>query len=830
MVDTTAPVLTGLPADVTNECDAVSAPATPTATDNCDSAPTISFTATTNAGSCADSYTIIRTWTATDACNNQSTASQVVTVVDTTAPLLTGVPADATNECDAVSAPATPTASDNCDGAPTIGFTATTNAGSCADSYTIIRTWTATDDCGNQSTASQVVTVVDTTAPVLTGLPADATNECDAVSAPATPTATDNCDSAPTISFAATTNAGSCADGYMIIRTWTATDDCGNQSVASQIVTVVDTTPPIVTCPPALVLTGAVGSCEITVPTLSPTLSDNCDTGTLNLVQSPPAGAIVAGPTNLLVVLTATDACGNSSACTSTITVVCPPCDILDVVAVTNCNDEGTGDPLDDTFSVQITVTGTNVTTFSVSGDPTVTGLAYGVQHTILTGQLITGGAVNLVITDSMDTNCTTNITVSPPPSCSDCQITDVQVLTQCIEPGTPSTSDDTFSVWVYAEGTGVSTYAVSGDLTASNLAYGVTNLIATNLLISGGNLTIHVNDEAGSCASNGIAVTAPPPCSPVCPPVVIVCPSNLVLECGSSTNAADTGGLTGMVSFVDTITSGACPQAYTIERVWTETNFCGNADSCTQNLTVVDTIPPSFTCPSTTILTGAVGTCAITLPDLRPITTDNCATGSEITVTQNPAPGTSLIGGITQAVVITATDACGNPASCTTSVEVVCLPFFDLALIKTLAPGQTNVVNPGDPVEFTITVTNQGTIDATYVQLVDYPNPNLILNDPDWYVASFGDYTHILSDVLPAGASTNVNIEFIVPSSYAGGVLTNWAEIYRHFRSIPIVDIDSTPGGGNFDTPGETEDLLDDDVLDQDGRMEEMRMITIRR
>ena len=49
----------------------------------------------------------------------------------------------------------------------------------------LTRVWTATDNCGNVATATQVITVQDTTDPVLVGVPADATVECDAVPAAA---------------------------------------------------------------------------------------------------------------------------------------------------------------------------------------------------------------------------------------------------------------------------------------------------------------------------------------------------------------------------------------------------------------------------------------------------------------------------------------------------------------------------------------------------------------------------------------------------------------------------------------------------------------------
>ena len=85
------------------------------------------------------------------------------TIQDTTAPILSGVPADVTAECSVVPAAAVigteVTATDNCDTDVTITYTETRTDGSCPDSYTLTRTWTATDNCGNQTTGSQLVTI-----------------------------------------------------------------------------------------------------------------------------------------------------------------------------------------------------------------------------------------------------------------------------------------------------------------------------------------------------------------------------------------------------------------------------------------------------------------------------------------------------------------------------------------------------------------------------------------------------------------------------------------------------------------------------------------------
>ena len=83
------------------------------------------------------------------------------------------------------------TAIDNC-GEVTIDVTATEEAGTCAGTKTITRTFTATDDAGNSTSATQTIQVVDTTGPELS-IPADYTAECDEELVLEEASATDNC-------------------------------------------------------------------------------------------------------------------------------------------------------------------------------------------------------------------------------------------------------------------------------------------------------------------------------------------------------------------------------------------------------------------------------------------------------------------------------------------------------------------------------------------------------------------------------------------------------------------------------------------------------------
>ncbi|MFK8005366.1 MAG: hypothetical protein AB8H03_03305, partial [Saprospiraceae bacterium] len=63
----------------------------------------------------------------------------------------------------------TATASDTCDPEPTVSFTDSFVAGDCPQSGVIIRTWTATDACGNMSTScQQTITINPPAAPTVT--------------------------------------------------------------------------------------------------------------------------------------------------------------------------------------------------------------------------------------------------------------------------------------------------------------------------------------------------------------------------------------------------------------------------------------------------------------------------------------------------------------------------------------------------------------------------------------------------------------------------------------------------------------------------------------
>lgn len=169
--DQTDPVIT-CPADVTINCEDDNTPAGTgyaTATDYCDPEPVITFEDVVIDGTCPGDYEIIRTWTATDDCDNTSTCDQTITVVDVTPPDIT-CPDDVTIECEASVDPTNTgmaIATDLCDPDPDITYVDVVISGCYPGDYVFERTWTAEDECGNSSSCVQTITVNDNVPPVI---------------------------------------------------------------------------------------------------------------------------------------------------------------------------------------------------------------------------------------------------------------------------------------------------------------------------------------------------------------------------------------------------------------------------------------------------------------------------------------------------------------------------------------------------------------------------------------------------------------------------------------------------------------------------------------
>jgi hypothetical protein len=265
-------------------------------------------------------YTVVSTVT-----NGSSTASitQTLRVIDGINPTVTA-PADASFECAAgvpAADPSQATAADNC-GTPTVTVSQTANggAGSPASPLVITRTFTATDSGGRTASDSQVITVIDTTKPVITLNGANPfVVECHTSFADPGATAADNCDTTVAVSASGSVDVNT-PGTYTI--TYAATDAAGNAATTvTRTVNVVDTTPPVISCPPDITVFLPLNSPAVSMPvSFTVTSSDSCDSAPAVALSRASGSVFNVGTT--AVTATATDASGNAASCTFNVTVL----------------------------------------------------------------------------------------------------------------------------------------------------------------------------------------------------------------------------------------------------------------------------------------------------------------------------------------------------------------------------------------------------------------------------------------------------------------------------------------------------------------------------
>ena len=161
---------------------------------------------------------------------------------------------------------------------------------------------------------------------------------------------------------------------------------------------------------------------------------------------------------------------------------------------------------------------------------------------------------------------------------------------------------------------------------------------------------------------------------------------------------------------------------------------------------------------------------------------------------------------------------------------DIVINPFdqFDLALRKTLATGQSGTVNPGDIVEFTIEVFNQGSMDASDVVVTDYIQSGFVFPasaalNPNWSAPVANKTTVTIPGVIAAGQSASVTLRLQVnPALDRNAVnrIYNFAEISADNHPTgnggnPDVDSDPDNNGGNDGAV--TDDAINNENADED-------------
>ncbi|WP_367391415.1 T9SS type A sorting domain-containing protein [Lewinella sp. LCG006] len=262
IIDTTPPAFTSSPADVTIECDETAPVPQLEAFDSC-SEVIYNFNEVRTDGDCPNNYTLTRTWLASDGCGNTSVETQVVTVEDTTPPVIEFTDEyidqyqpgqDVYIECSeygnisqiiANSA----LAFDNCSGQTEVSYSLEDMGNFDCQEYGysghFVSTWKTKDECGNESIATINWFLVDETAPVFQGLPEDACASLDNLPPVADVQAVDDCELA-VLTFSQS-DPIDCDGGQYIERTWTAEDACGNSASYTQRISLNGTSGPTIT-------------------------------------------------------------------------------------------------------------------------------------------------------------------------------------------------------------------------------------------------------------------------------------------------------------------------------------------------------------------------------------------------------------------------------------------------------------------------------------------------------------------------------------------------------------------------------------------------------
>src|SRR5690606_11331417 len=135
----------------------------------------------------------------------------------------------------------------------------------------------------------------------------------------------------------------------------------------------------------------------------------------------------------------------------------------------------------------------------------------------------------------------------------------------------------------------------------------------------------------------------------------------------GDPTFLDNCGGLV-TITFVDSLTSGACPGAYLISRTFTAEDECGNIATCLQQILVEDTTPPIITCPVSVTIECTDDTSVDSLGIAAAV--DACDTLVDIVVTDSIVPGNCAAEYLILRKFV-ASDQCGNADSCIQSILV---------------------------------------------------------------------------------------------------------------------------------------------------------------
>ncbi|MFK8165471.1 MAG: HYR domain-containing protein [Lewinella sp.] len=552
------------------------------------------------------------------------------------------------------------------------------------DNEQLMVTITADDGNGNTSSCTFPVTAEDQTLPMI-NCPADreepVSANCDFTLPDYTGEAgvMDNCSDEAAITVTQAPAVGTVIPEAQLNQaqtiTLTATDAAGNSQTCTFSITPVDETNPTILCPVAQSILLDAANCEAVLGdyTSLGTVMDNCtDPVDITVTQDITAGMVYAGlvPPVIDVVLTATDASGNSADCSFEVSILDEIDPTVDCSAAnqTVALDENCNGEIPDLIPDLVTDDNCSANALTILQNPSA-GAAYGGDGTMadvtFTVMDASGNTVSCVATITFEDQSPPSTVVCP-------EDQDLNVDDVCAVPLPDYTGGATVLDNCRAQGDIIITQSPPAD----SMVMGDGTVIPVTLTADDGN---------GNTATCTFDVTLKDENA-----LDVTCPGGQIVIASSDDCDGVFEDYTGLVTAVNQCMSPAAgvtyiqspvagtqlfpadldvPQMATITAI----DLNGNPSSCTFEVTLVDTLPPVMVCPSNDAQIVEEN-CSHLVLDYRADATimDNCASLGELTITQDPVPGAPIVGpDAVQTVTITSIDPSGNQSQCTFQLVV---------------------------------------------------------------------------------------------------------------------------------------------------------------
>jgi len=581
----------------------------------------------------------------TASTNFYPTVTDLATMIDSTAPLITcpsnqNVNFDAACQYILLDYTAMAITSDNC---ATIVTVTQNPLPGIAITDTVIITLVADDGNGNLDSCTFEVFPSDNTNPTIIcpanqNVNLDATCQYTLLDYTGMATAADNCNTSPTITQ--TPTAGTVITTTTTI-TLTVDDGSGNTNTCTFDVIPSDNTAPTMTCP-ANQNVSFDATCQYTLLdyTGMATATDNC-AATPTITQAPTAGTVIT--TTTTITLTADDGNGNTNTCT------------FDVIPSDNTQPTITC-PANQNVNLDATCQYTLLD---------YTGMATAADNCTATPTITQAPAAGTVITTTTTITLTADDGNGNTNTCTFDVIPADNTAPTMTCPANQNVNLDATCQYTLLDYTGMATAADNCAATPTiTQAPAAGTVITTTTTI-----TLTVDDGSGNTNTCTFDVIPSDNTAPT-----MTCPANQNVSFDATcqyTLLDYTGMATATDNCAATPTITQAPTAGTVITTTTTITLTaddgnGNTNTCTFDVIPTDNTAPTITCPGNQNV-GFDAACQFVLPDYSGtvVVTDNC--NPTPTLTQNPVAGTIITG--TTTITFTADDGNGNTNTCTFDV-----------------------------------------------------------------------------------------------------------------------------------------------------------------